>query len=166
MLDLISIEEIKPIKDDIRCRTCLKFNTILHASDIWEIKDNNFVRLEIPTVSSCHLIENICKGSLLRLEDYEIIEACDKYALSGDWPGINKTFITIINGIIEYLYIVENKTFDRETILVIAKTLDDKTVSSTSAEAEVNNKDIRTQFQIEFQNYKIMEAVRSGVHDT
>ena len=166
MLDLVSIDEIKPIKEDIRCRGCLKFNTILHASDVWQIEDDGFVRITLPTVSSCFLIDKICKGSILRDEDYEIIDACEGYEECNGWDGINKTFIAVVQGIIDYLILTENKKLNRTTIVNIAKGLDHFAVVQIKLEEEEENTIIQNQFGVERANFGLMEAVRSRVNDT
>jgi hypothetical protein len=166
MLDLLSIEEIKPIKDDVRCRTCVTFSTIVHASDIWQIEDDKFVRIDVPIVESCHLVDLICKGSIIRTEDYVIIDGCSKYVQSEEWDGISKTFINIITSLIDYLILTENKEFDKLFIMEIAKTLESTSVANVSKTEEVENKDLREQFKAEARNYDMMEAVRSLVYDT
>jgi hypothetical protein len=166
MLDLFSIEEFKPIKEGIRCHTCLKFNVILHASDIWVVEDDNFVKLAIPKVDGCFLIDRIFSGSLLREEDYEIIDACESYEECEEWVGINKTSVAIINALIEYLLLTENKKLVRKPLLDILRTLSEKDVVGVPVEMEMSNKDIREQFLIESKNYSIMEAVRRKIHDT
>jgi len=166
MLDLVSLDEIKPIKDDIRCRTCLKFNTILHASDVWKVEEDNFVRIALPEVKSCFLTDKICKGLLLREEDYETIDACTSYEESGEWDGINKTFINVVQGLINYLILTENKEYNKETIMGAAKRLNNITVVTPNIEEEEKNTSIMSQFGAERSNYEIMEAVRREMNDS
>jgi len=166
MLDLVSIDEIKPLKEDFRCRSCLKFNTILHASDVWQIEGEKFVRITLPVVDSCFLIDKICKGSVLRVEDYEMIAACEAYEECDGWDGINKTFITVVQGIINYLILTENKEFNKMTIVETAKGLEQLSVSPFKLEEEEKNKSMRKQFGVERMNFGLMEAVRSRVNDT
>ena len=166
MLDLLAIEDIKPLKEDIRCRGCLKFNTILHASDVWQIEDEKFVRITLPVVDSCFLIDKICKGSILREEDYEIIDACEAYEECSGWDGINKSFIVVVQGIVDYLILTENKEFDKAIIVEIAKGLEQLSVAPFKLEEEEKNKFMRKQFGVERMNFGLMEAVRSRVNDT
>jgi len=166
MLDLVSLGEIKPLKEDIRCRTCLIFNTILHASDVWEIVEDKFVRITLPAVDSCLLIDKICAGATIREEDYEKIVSCDGYEYCDAWEGINKIFITLIQGIINYLSLTDNKEYSKEIIFDVAKTLDHTCVANVDESVEKENKDIRNQFVIELRNYDIMESVRSALNDT
>ena len=166
MLDLIALEDIKPIREDIRCRGCLKFKVLIHASDVWQIENDKFVRIAPLVVDSCFFTNKICKGLLLREEDYETIDACTKYEECSEWEGVSKSFISLIQGLINYLIFTENKEYDKAVVMKIAMGLKQTTVVLPLLDEEEKNKHISEQFGVERMNYDLMEAVRSRVNDT
>ena len=170
MSGLFSINEIKPFKDDARCRTCQTFNILQHASDVWRLEGEEFVHVDLPDLTGCPFVSKICAGIPIDDDDYKTFDACEKFTTYVDLNGVSRGFIGFIDYAIKYITILNGKRLNKTDIFKLTEDTNRlvvKILKEGKKEENENVNDIlKKQFLFEYLNFDLLEHIRRAIDDT
>ena len=160
MLTLKSIDEITLFSKEARCQSCFILQMLHYITDCYVLQDGKFVRMEIPEVPDCHLVERIFNGAELVDDDYAAFVGCEVFTPAITWKGVKKNFVDIIERMREFVSLSTGITPSNETLYQAVISIKNRTIVSLKGKVSLNLKD---QFLAEYYNYGLFKKVRSTV---
>lgn len=160
MSGLVSLNKVKILKDDLRCLKCIVFNTIVNASQVWNVKDGVLERCYYTVSKDCKLVKLFFDGKTPDKEDIELMNNCDDFILCESWDAFDKNFVDAINNIIEYIYLTTMQLVRIENIVSAYSGLKNRIYNRIDPLLETKNEDINRQFLSDCENYLMLEEVR------